>query len=128
MLNFPVGLTELFFGIRRRDLDFLYQDEFTYYNNSGSLSSLYLACSREQMRKIYVQHLVAKHSKHVWKLLKRGAFIYVCGSSAMRTEVDQVLRAIISRQIGDADVLDFMKTLVAGGRYVHEAFDANHMI
>lgn len=128
MLNFPVGLTELFFGIRRRDLDFLYQDEFTYYNNSGSLSSLYLACSREQMHKIYVQHLVAKHSKHVWKLLKRGAFIYVCGSSAMRTEVDQVLRAIISRQIGDADVLDFMKTLVAGGRYVHEAFDANHML
>lgn len=126
-LKFPVGPTELFFGIRRRDLDFLYQDEFAYYKNSGSLSALYLASSREQLHKIYVQHLVAKHAEHVWKLLKRGAHVYVCGGSSMRSEVDQVLRAIISRQLGADKVIDFMKNLVADGRYVHEAFDAKHV-
>eukprot|EP00543_Licmophora_paradoxa_P011099 CAMPEP_0202478168 /NCGR_PEP_ID=MMETSP1360-20130828/94319_1 /ASSEMBLY_ACC=CAM_ASM_000848 /TAXON_ID=515479 /ORGANISM="Licmophora paradoxa, Strain CCMP2313" /LENGTH=819 /DNA_ID=CAMNT_0049105437 /DNA_START=700 /DNA_END=3156 /DNA_ORIENTATION=- len=65
-LGYLVGPSELFFGIRRRDLDFLYRDEFTYYKQCGTLSALYLACSREQMHKIYVQHMVAKHAEHIW--------------------------------------------------------------
>lgn len=96
-LGYLVGPSELFFGIRRRDLDFLYQDELVYYKQSGTLSALYLACSREQMHKIYVQHMVAKHAEQIWKLLLRGAHIYVCGGTSMRTEVDQALRAIASR-------------------------------
>jgi len=125
-----VGPSELFFGIRRRDLDFLYQDEFASYKQAGSLSALHLACSREQMHKIYVQHLVAKQAEHVWKLIQRGAHIYVCGSSSMQAEVDQVLRAIVSRKLSAGTnsvvVNDFLQEMEKEGRYVQESFDASH--
>ena len=127
-MGYLVGPSELFFGIRRRDLDFLYQDEFMKYKQSGTLSALYLACSREQMHKIYVQHMVAKHAEHVWKLLQRGGHIYICGGSSMRAEVEQVLKAIASRQVGADGVEDFMSKLAKDGRYVQEAFDANHVM
>lgn len=122
-LGYLVGPSELFFGIRRHDLDFLYQDELVYYKQFRTLSALYLACSREQMHKIYVQHMVAKHAEHIWKLLLQGAHIYVCGGTSMRTEVDQVLRAIASRQVGSNSSWRKWQ-----GRYVQEAFDANHVV
>ena len=128
-LQAKVGPTELFFGIRRRDLDFVYRDELREYKRARSLSSLQLACSREQMHKIYVQHLVAKHSEHVWKLLQRGAHIYVCGGTNMSSEVDHVLRAIVSRNQEDSELStdEFFAKLKEEGRYVQEAFDAVHM-
>jgi sulfite reductase alpha subunit-like flavoprotein len=127
-LGLKVGPTELFFGIRRRDLDFIYRDQLQdVYKQAGSLSALHLACSREQMHKIYVQHLVAKHSEHVWKMLRRGAHIYVCGKLSMCAEVDNVLRATASRHIDKEDsVDDFIEKLKGEGRYIQESFDANH--
>lgn len=128
-LRTKVGPTELFFGIRRRDLDFLYRDELRRYKVAGSLSSLQLACSREQMHKIYVQHLLVKHSEHIWKMLQRGAHIYVCGGTSMGSEVDQVLRAIVMRHQDEGNPLsidEFFTELKKSGRYVREAFDTVH--
>jgi NADPH-ferrihemoprotein reductase len=124
-----VGPTELFFGIRRRDLDFLYRDEIRRYKLAGSLTSLQLACSREQMHKIYVQHLVAKNADHIWRMLQRGAHIYVCGGTQMSLEVDQVLRAIISKNQERSTVStdDFISLLKREGRYIREAFDSSHI-
>lgn len=128
-LHSRVGPTELYFGIRRRDLDFLYRGELLQYKQAGSLTSLNLACSREQLHKIYVQHLVAKRSEHVWKLLGRGAHIYVCGGTSMSSEVEQVLRAVVSRHHTDTEVSvdQFIGKLKEEGRYIQEAFDANHV-
>ena len=125
-MKVKVGPTELFFGIRRRDLDFLYRDELRRYKLAGSLSSLQLACSREQMHKIYVQHLVVKHSEHIWRLLQRGAHIYVCGANSMCTEVDQVICAIVSRhrESNQFSTEEFMADIRKQGRYVHVAFDS----
>jgi NADPH-ferrihemoprotein reductase len=128
-LQSKVGPTELFFGIRRRDLDFLYRDELRRYKVAGSLSSLQLACSREQMHKIYVQHLLVKHSEHIWRLLQRGAHIYVCGGTSMGSEVDHVLRAIVLRHQDEGNALsvdEFFTELKKSGRYVQEAFDTVH--
>ena len=127
-LGLKVGPTELFFGIRRRDQDFLYREELRSYKLAGSLSSMQIACSREQMHKIYVQHLVVKHSEHVWRLLQRGACIYVCGGSSMSKEVDLVLRAIVTRhqEGNELSTEEFMMTLTNQGRYRQEAFDSVH--
>jgi NADPH-ferrihemoprotein reductase len=125
-LGLKVGPTELFFGIRRRDLDFLYREELRRYKLAGSLSSLQLACSREQMHKIYVQHLIVKHAEHVWRLLQRGAHIYVCGGNRMSNEVDLVLRAIVTRhqEGNELSTEEFMTRLANQGRYLQEAFDS----
>ena len=42
----------LYFGCKKRDLDYLYKDEIEDYVSNKTLSSLHLAFSREQQRKV----------------------------------------------------------------------------
>lgn len=42
----------LYFGCKKRDLDYLYKDEIEDYVNDKTLSSLHLAFSREQKQKV----------------------------------------------------------------------------
>jgi hypothetical protein len=49
----------LYFGCRKREVDFLYRTEMTEAENDGVLSELNVAFSREQAKKEYVQHLIA---------------------------------------------------------------------
>jgi len=62
----PVGETILYFGCRHR--------------NEGLLTKLYVAFSRDQANKVYVQHLLEQNGEEVWKILEKGGHIYVCGS------------------------------------------------
>jgi NADPH-ferrihemoprotein reductase len=85
-----VGASHLFFGCRRRDTDFLYQDELTAYEADGTLAKLHLAFSREAASKVYVQHVMAKPEAAalLWRLLKdEGAHVYVCGATTMGHDV-----------------------------------------
>lgn len=77
-----VGATVLYFGCRRRDEDFIYEEELTAWQKDGTISELHLAFSREQASgaKEYVQHLLRKNAEAAWKLVQQqGAHIYVCG-------------------------------------------------
>jgi NADPH-ferrihemoprotein reductase len=42
----------LYFGCKKRDVDYLYKDEIEDYVNNKTLSSLHLAFSREQKQKV----------------------------------------------------------------------------
>ena len=42
----------LYFGCKKRDLDYLYKDEIEDYVSNKTLSSLHLAFSREQIEKV----------------------------------------------------------------------------
>ncbi|KAJ5371428.1 NADPH--cytochrome reductase [Penicillium cataractarum] len=97
-----VGTTVLFFGCRKRDEDFIYQDEFkTYQEQMGDSLKIITAFSREGTQKVYVQHRLKENASLVSDLLKQKANFYVCGDAAnMAREVNLVLGHIIAEQRG----------------------------
>jgi sulfite reductase (NADPH) flavoprotein alpha-component len=93
------GANWLFCGNRSRAQDFLYADELLAYQQSGLLTRLELAFSRDQPEKIYVQHLLQQHAADVLAWLQAGAYVYVCGDAKhMAEDVQNALLAIIAEQ------------------------------
>ena len=75
-----MGKAVLYFGCRNKAHDFIYGDEIEQYQTDGILTTVHLAFSRDQTEKVYVQHLMRKNQKELYKLLtEEQAHIYVCG-------------------------------------------------
>ena len=68
----------LFFGNPYRATDFCYEDELNQLTGTGKLK-LSVAWSRDQEKKVYVQHLMVQEGEELWKWLEAGACFYVCG-------------------------------------------------
>ncbi|CAN1731347.1 NADPH-dependent diflavin oxidoreductase 1 [Linum perenne] len=90
-----------------KDDDFLYRDLWQSHSehDDGLLSEargggFYVAFSRDQPQKVYVQHKMLEQSQRIWKLVSEGeAAIYVAGSSTkMPCDVMSALEEIISRE------------------------------
>ncbi|CAB3373587.1 Hypothetical predicted protein [Cloeon dipterum] len=76
-----IGETILYFGCRKRDEDFLYQEELMEFVNKGVLK-LHTAFSREKEHKVYVTHLMEQHKEDLWRILgKENGHLYVCGDA-----------------------------------------------
>ncbi|KAG1708782.1 hypothetical protein DVH05_022404 [Phytophthora capsici] len=118
-----VGKSIMYFGCRRRDEDFIYKDELETFQESGVLSELHLAFSREQEKKVYVQHLLMQNGQATWELINdHDAYIYVCGATGMGNDVNKVLHEIIEKfggQSGD-EALATLKQLQDNHRYIQE--------
>ena len=99
------GRNWLFFGNPHSATDFLYQDEIERFQRSGTLNRLDLAFSRDQERKIYVQHRMLANAVELGRWLDDGAHFYVCGNAArMAKDVDLALHQVIQVAWGrDAD-------------------------
>jgi sulfite reductase (NADPH) flavoprotein alpha-component len=66
------------------------------------LTHLDLAFSRDQQRKVYVQHRMGENASLLWDWLEQGAHFYVCGDARrMARDVDQTLHTIIAEQGGE---------------------------
>lgn len=117
-----VGDSVLYFGCKKRALDYLYEDELAAFQASGILTQLHLAFSREQDEKLYVQNLLAKNAQDTWKLINEGGHIYVCGGVLMGTDVMETMKSIVSDEgkMSADDAKDFLKKLSSEGRYVQE--------
>jgi len=74
-----VGKSILYYGCRKKQEDYLYQEELEEYEKNGTLTKLNVAFSRDQVEKVYVTHLLKKDSNMIWNLIKEGGHIYVCG-------------------------------------------------
>jgi NADPH-ferrihemoprotein reductase len=116
------GPVLLFFGIRRRDWDFIFEDELNCFIENGSLTELHLACSRQRKDKAYVQHVFAQHSERVWTLLQSGAHLYVCGANTMTSDVDAALRTAAARDVGPIDVNGYLDEMEKCQRYIREGW------
>jgi sulfite reductase (NADPH) flavoprotein alpha-component len=91
------GKNWLFFGDQHFSYDFLYQLEWLDYLESGVLTDLSLAFSRDQKEKIYVQHRLLERGAEVFQWMESGAHVYVCGdASRMAKDVQQALMDIIA--------------------------------
>jgi NADPH-ferrihemoprotein reductase len=94
----------LYFGCKGRNFDYIYQEELEDALSRGVLTSLKLAFSREQAKKVYVQNLMAEPenaAELVRLVMDQGAHIFVCGGTGMGTTVGEVFTQIIAQEKGE---------------------------
>jgi cytochrome P450/NADPH-cytochrome P450 reductase len=115
-----LGPAMLFFGCRHPEQDYLYADELKVFADDG-ITELFVAFSRGDGPKAYVQHLLAGQKDRVWELIEQGAVIFVCGDgSKMEPDVKATLVQIHRDCTGaDADSgAQWIADLGAKNRYV----------
>jgi sulfite reductase (NADPH) flavoprotein alpha-component len=119
------GRNWLFFGGRSLYHDFLYQLEWQQALKRNALHRLDVAFSRDQERKIYVQHRLREAGKDLFAWLSNGACLYVCGdATAMAPDVHAALLDVVREQGGmDADDAQaWVADLTADGRYLRDVY------
>ncbi|MEV4137518.1 bifunctional nitrate reductase/sulfite reductase flavoprotein subunit alpha [Dactylosporangium sp. NPDC049742] len=119
------GANWLFFGEQRRGTDFYYADELLALRDTGVLTRLDLAFSRDQRNKVYVQDRMREHGAHLWSWLQDGACFYVCGdASRMAKDVDRTLReiAVAHGHLTPDAAEAYVKQLAADKRYVRDVY------
>lgn len=135
-----MGESHLFFGNRRPDLDFLYQQELDGYVHDGTLSKLHLAWSRlhlppssspstaiESSTKVYVQQRMREHGKVVSDLIiNHQAHVYVCGDGmSMARDVHAALVEVLAHHSGGGGVQaaeDRLQRMTKEGRYAKDVW------
>ena len=89
----------LVFGERTRAHDYFHRDEIEAWRTGGVLERLDLAFSRDQARKVYVQHLLMQAADTLRAWVADGAAIYVCGSlEGMSGEVHAALTSVLGAE------------------------------
>ena len=119
------GKSWLFFGEQYFSTDFLYQTEWQNWFNTGSLTKINLAFSRDQEEKIYVQHKLMQHSATLYEWIIKGAYLYVCGKKEpMATDVEQTLVSIIEKEgnLSNDAAKNYLEGLKKSGRYEKDVY------
>lgn len=119
------GKNWLFFGEQHFTTDFLYQSEWLKYRETGLLTRLDVAFSRDQEEKIYVQHRMKEQSKLLFEWIQQGAFVYVCGDkNRMARDVRQAFTEIVAQHanISAEEAQAFVLQLQKSGRYQEDIY------
>ncbi|XP_063060940.1 P450 (cytochrome) oxidoreductase b isoform X2 [Engraulis encrasicolus] len=121
-----VGETVLYFGCRHKAEDYLYEEELTEFNNSGVLTHLHVAFSRDQEQKVYVQHLLKNNREEIWKQVHtNSAHIYICGDARnMARDVQSAFHEMAVELGGmtHTQAVDYVKKLMTKGRYSQDVW------
>ncbi|KAI7860075.1 hypothetical protein BDC45DRAFT_564088 [Circinella umbellata] len=121
-----IGPTILYFGCRRQDEDFLYNEEWKeLFNELDDTSKMINAFSRETDKKVYVQDKLKENGEETWNLLQNNASFYVCGEAKYMAK--DVQKAIIgfAKQYGgldDAAAEEYVSKLRDTGRYQEDVW------
>jgi sulfite reductase (NADPH) flavoprotein alpha-component len=119
------GKNWLFFGDQHFVTDFLYQTEIQNWVETGSLSKIDLAFSRDQQEKVYVQHKMKKKGKELYEWLQNGATLYVCGAKEpMSVNVENALVDIV-QEYGSKraeEAFEFINQLKSEVRYLKDVY------
>ena len=118
------GRNWLFFGEQREAQDFFYREQFSQWVDDGALR-LDLAFSRDQDRKIYVQHRMEERGADIWAWLQEGADFFVCGDkNRMATDVDAALQKIAEVHGGKTpeQAKEFTEALKKEKRYKRDVY------
>lgn len=120
-----VGECVLFFGCRKRKSDFFFRDEWTELKRNTNLQ-MFVAFSREQNEKVYVQDMIKQQSELVFRLLhQEQGMVYVCGSSGRMPQGVRASLVEVFKQNGNMDKLaaeDYLQEMEKQGRYKQETW------
>ncbi len=105
----------LYWGGRDPASDFLYEPELRNYLADRRLTQLHTAFSRVAGG-VRVQARLAEDADNLRALIREGAQVLVCGSSAMAGSVRQALDEVL------APIAQDVKTLRSSGRYREDVF------
>ena len=114
------GENWLFFGHQRQATDFFYRDELAAMKESGFLTRLSLAWSRDDAKKFYVQDRMREAGPDLWRWLERGAHFYVCGDAKrMAKDVEGAMVEIVGTHGGRSpeEAVAYVAALKKAGRY-----------
>ena len=119
------GKNWLFFGDQHFITDFMYQTELQAWADTGVLTKVNTAFSRDQEQKVYVQHKMAKQGAEFFEWLEAGASVYVCGAKdPMSVDVEDAMLEII-RKFGnkkDTEAGAYLNELKVAGRYMKDVY------
>ncbi|MES2431050.1 MAG: flavodoxin domain-containing protein [Bacteroidota bacterium] len=119
------GRSWLFFGEQHFASDFLYQTEMQNWNETGVLTKINVAFSRDQKEKIYVQHRMLEHGESLYEWITGGASFYICGKKdPMSVDVENALLHIIE-QYGKKTIEEakkYLEQMKEEGRYEKDVY------
>lgn len=119
------GRSWLFFGDQHFTTDFLYQTEWQNWLQTGSLTKMNVAFSRDQEEKNYVQHKLLQHAKEVFEWIENGAYLYICGTKdPMSVDVENTLLQIFKEQknLSGDEAVQYLENIKEAGRYVKDVY------
>lgn len=119
------GPNWLFFGDRNSATDYIYEDEIRAMQESGLLTRLDLAFSRDQEEKVYVQDRMLQKGAELFAWLEQGGYFYICGDAyRMAKDVDQALHQLIAEhgQMSAEQANDYVAQLKKQKRYVRDVY------
>jgi len=93
--------------------------------DTGVLTRLNTAFSRDQKEKVYVQHRMQREAAELYRWLEDGAYVYVCGAKEpMSVDVEGTLLDIIQRegQKTQSQAQAWLDELKEAGRYVKDVY------
>lgn len=119
-----LGDTALYFGCRHRAQDWIFEDEMKAFVETGVLTKLRTAFSREQEHKVYVQHLMLEDAEDIFDaIVRRDGYVFVCGDGMhMAKDVRSALLDILSRKKDEFPTTEaaegFLTEMKEASRYV----------
>ncbi len=119
------GKNWLFFGDQHEATDFLYRDQIDAWLESGVLSNIDTAFSRDQAEKIYVQNRIIQQAAEFYQWLQDGASIYICGdASRMAKDVDLAIHQVVELAGGmtEDQAQAYVSDLKKSKRYLRDVY------
>jgi len=118
------GRNWLFFGDQHFETDFLYQTEIQNWLETGVLTSVNVAFSRDQQEKVYVQHKMQKHGVELFDWIEGGGYVYLCGArEPMSVDVENTLLKIIEEHAPNGtNAEEYLNQLKEEGRYQKDVY------
>ncbi len=119
------GRNWLFFGDQHFVSDFLYQTELLSFFETGTLTRLNTAFSRDQKEKIYVQHRMWQQRTELYDWISNGAIVYICGAKhPMSTDVENMLLQIFQEKgsMNEEEASDYLTALGDSGKYHKDVY------
>lgn len=119
------GRNWFFFGEQHFTTDFLYQTEIQNYVETGVLTNIDLAFSRDQQEKIYVQHRIKEKAAEFFQWIDGGASVFISGTKdPMSKDVEHTLLQIIEEQgkKTSEEAHQYLEQLKKEGRYEKDVY------